>query len=180
MVGISEEKPMITPDFVKTMTRYNRWQNHSLTRAADSLSDQIRWQDGGTFFKSIAEAMNNILWDYRIWFSRLQGDYTTVAQIGARHPYTDAPRDWSAYKKQRSELDDILVTWADSLTATDLAQSTRWIRGAEAVETNFGFNTVHMINHQTHHRGQVHALLTKFGAKPDPTDLQMLALVDEV
>ena len=29
----------------------------------------------------------------------------------------------------------------------------------------------HFFNHQTHHRGQVHAMLTSAGAKPDDTDL---------
>ena len=30
---------------------------------------------------------------------------------------------------------------------------------------------VHMFNHQTHHRGQAHAILTAFGAKTGDTDL---------
>ncbi len=47
------------------------------------------------------------------------------------------------------------------------------------METNFGFNVVHMVNHQTHHRGQVHAMLTAAGATPQPTDLQMLPVLGE-
>ena len=34
---------------------------------------------------------------------------------------------------------------------------------------------VHMFNHQTHHRGQVHAMLTAAGARPDDTDLPLMA-----
>ena len=33
---------------------------------------------------------------------------------------------------------------------------------------------VHFFNHQTHHRGQVHAMLTAAGAKPGPTDLPFM------
>jgi uncharacterized damage-inducible protein DinB len=33
---------------------------------------------------------------------------------------------------------------------------------------------IQFFNHQTHHRGQVHAMLTAAGAKPEPTNLQML------
>jgi uncharacterized damage-inducible protein DinB len=29
----------------------------------------------------------------------------------------------------------------------------------------------HFFNHQTHHRGQVHAMLTQAGGKPHDTDL---------
>jgi uncharacterized damage-inducible protein DinB len=34
-----------------------------------------------------------------------------------------------------------------------------------------GLLVTHLFNHQTHHRGQVHALLTGFGRRPDATDL---------
>jgi uncharacterized damage-inducible protein DinB len=33
------------------------------------------------------------------------------------------------------------------------------------------FCVTHFFNHQTHHRGQVHAMLTAAGAKPGDTDL---------
>ena len=32
----------------------------------------------------------------------------------------------------------------------------------------------HMFNHQTHHRGQVHCLLTQAGGKPSDTDLPFM------
>jgi uncharacterized damage-inducible protein DinB len=32
----------------------------------------------------------------------------------------------------------------------------------------------HLFNHQTHHRGQVHALLTGFGEKTGDTDLPFI------
>lgn len=170
---------MITPDFPKVMARYNRWQNRSLVAAADTLTDEDRWRDRGAVFRSIAETLNHILWDDRVWLARLRGDHEEAAEIGARHPYTDTPSDWSAYVAQRAALDDEIVAWADSLTETDLAAATPWMRGKDAVETGFGFNLVHMINHQTHHRGQVHAMLTAAGASPEPTDLQMLPVIGE-
>ncbi|MEM9999931.1 MAG: DinB family protein [Pseudomonadota bacterium] len=170
---------MITPEFARTMARYNRWQNRSLLTAADQLTDAARWQDRGAFFRSIAETLNHIFWDDKVWLARLREDHAAAAQIGARHPYTDAPRDWAAFKSQRAALDEDIIAFADALTTKDLARSVQWIRGDETVETNVGFNFVHMINHQTHHRGQVHAMLTAAGAKPDPTDLQMLPLLGD-
>lgn len=168
---------MITTEFARTMARYNRWQNQSLTDAANTLSDAARWQDQGAFFGSIAATLNHILWDYRIWLARLQGNTEMAAQIAALHPYTDTPQAWSDYKRQRVTLDDEIVDWADTLTDKDIAQFTLWIRGIDKVATNFGFNFAHMINHQTHHRGQVHAMLTRLGATPQPTDLQMLKVI---
>jgi len=37
---------------------------------------------------------------------------------------------------------------------------------------------VHLFNHQTHHRGQIHAMLTASGARPDDTDLMLLGEPD--
>ena len=39
-----------------------------------------------------------------------------------------------------------------------------------------GLLVAHFFNHQTHHRGQVHAMLTQAGAKPDDTDLMLLKM----
>ncbi|MGP1394823.1 MAG: DinB family protein [Inquilinaceae bacterium] len=166
---------MITPEFARTMTRYNRWQNRSLVAAADRLTDKDRWRDRGAFFRSIAETLNHILWDDRIWLARLRGDEATASEIGARHPYTDTPRDWPDYMRDRAALDDEIVDWADTVTEADLARAVPWMRGDQAMTTGCGFNLVHMVNHQTHHRGQVHAMLTAAGAVPEATDLQMLA-----
>ena len=157
---------MITPDFARTMARYNRWQNRSLLAAANQLTDEERWQDRGAFFRSIAETLNHIFWDDHVWLARLREDHAAAEQIGARHPYTDEPRDWAAFTKQRAALDADIIAFADALTIKDLARSIRWIRGGEAVDTNLGFNLVHMVNHQTHHRGQVHAMLTAAPQSP--------------
>lgn len=108
--------------------------------------------------------------------ARLRGDRAAAAEIDALHPYTEAPSDWDSFVREHSELDDEIMAWADSLSDADLARSVRWMRGGEEVETSFWFNLVHMANHQTHHRGQVHAMLTAAGEKPEPTDLPLLKL----
>lgn len=165
---------MITRDFAATMTRYNQWQNRSLITAADTLTDADRWKDRGAFFRSIAETLNHILWDDRLWLARFRRDDKAVSRINAQHPYTNTPVDWPAYMDQRNTLDEEIVVWADLLTSEDLSSMITWRRGAERVQTTLGFNLVHLINHQTHHRGQVHAMLTQAGARMGSTDLQML------
>lgn len=170
---------MITPEFPRTMMRYNRWQNRAQMAATGGLSDAARWLNRGAFFGSIAETLNHVLWDDRVWLARLQDDREAAAEIGARHPYTASPRDWHTYTTERAKLDEDLVAWADTLTEADLFRSITWDRGGTTVETTVAFNLVHMVNHQTHHRGQVHAMLTAAGADPGPTDLQMLFVLGE-
>lgn len=165
---------MISTDFARTMARYDRWQNRSLVAAADTLSHEARWQNRGAFFGSIAETLNHILWDHRVWLARQQGDFVSAREIGARHPYTDTPRVWSDYKRARHALDGEIKSWCETLTDADLSRQIEWMRGETMVKTDFWFNVVHMFNHATHHRGQVHAMLTSAGVDPGSTDLPML------
>ncbi|GFE49709.1 damage-inducible protein DinB [Roseobacter cerasinus] len=165
---------MIDIEYARTMSRYDRWQNQSLVAAADRMTQQDGWKDRGAFFGSIAGTLNHILWDHRVWLARQRGDSATASEIGARQPYTNAPREWSDYKRQRRALDEETGTWCDRLTAADVSRPVRWMRGNTPVVTEFGFNLVHMFNHATHHRGQVHAMLTAAGVDPGSTDLPML------
>ncbi len=165
---------MIDTHYAQTMARYDRWQNQSLIKAADQMTDEQRWQKRGAFFGSIAETLNHILWDHRIWLARQRGDADAINEIGTRHPYTDTPRGWSEYKQDRAALDDELRMWCASLSDADMAKDVAWMRGETPVTTELGFNLVHMFNHATHHRGQVHAMLTGAGIDPGSTDLPML------
>ncbi|MEM6371876.1 MAG: DinB family protein [Pseudomonadota bacterium] len=165
---------MMNTNLARTMARYDRWQNQSLIAAADKMTDAERWAQRGAFFGSIAETLNHILWDHRVWLARQRGDDASARALGLRHPYTDTPRDWSEYKKARAALDTDIKAWCDGLTESDLAQEVEWVRGDVPVKTDFWFNLFHMFNHATHHRGQVHAMLTSAGIDPGSTDLPML------
>lgn len=165
---------MMSPNLARTMARYDRWQNQSLIFAADKMTDDERWKDRGAFFGSIAETLNHILWDHRIWLARLQGDRVTEGEIAVRHPYTDTPRDWSEYKRMRAGLDNEIRALCDGLTESDLSRDMEWIKGENPTRNAFWFSLFHMFNHATHHRGQVHAMLTSVGIDPGTTDLPMM------
>ena len=164
---------MITTEHARIMARYNRWQNRSLVAAADGLDEAERWRDRGAFFGSIAATLNHIYWDDRLWLARLTGR-DGVDAIARRHPYTDEPRDWGVYVRDRAALDEEIIVWADGIAPDNLGRTVRWMRGEEELTPSYALCVVHLFNHQTHHRGQVHALLTAAGVMPDETDLQVL------
>lgn len=86
------------------------------------------------------------------------------------------PRDWSVFKDQRAEIDDALIAWLGSLGDPDLDGAMTWFPGGEGagVTRSKGLCLTHLFNHQTHHRGQIHAMLTAAGSLPGPTDLPVL------
>jgi uncharacterized damage-inducible protein DinB len=161
------------------MALYNRWQNGSLYAAADPLSDAARRQDRGAFFKSIHATLNHLLWADNMWMKRLANLGTPAGKIVDSTSFID---EWDALKRERAAFDELIVAWANRLDRTDLEGDLAWrsnILGADAVRPRW-LAIVHFFNHQTHHRGQVHAMLTAAGAKPQDTDLILLRGSDEL
>ena len=165
---------MITPAYAATMARYNRWQNQSLYREALKLSDDERRHQRGAFFGSIHGTLNHLFWADSLWLSRFG------AAERPRSPDVKVSVDeferFEDLAAARQTLDQRAVEWADALTAETVAADLTWWSGIN--QKNMTRPTAliiaHFFNHQTHHRGQVHAMLTAAGAKPDDTDLTLL------
>lgn len=165
---------MISPAHVQVMARYNRWQNRSIYAAADTLPDRERRSTRGAFFGSIHNTLNHLLWGDRMWMHRLAGwPAPNPKNIRESTSYFE---DWDALKHERQDCDDAIIAWADGLVPSMLEGELGWFSGAvgrEVAKPKWLLVT-HLFNHQTHHRGQVHCLLTQLGAKPQDTDLPFM------
>ncbi len=164
---------MITPAYVQTMARYNAWQNRSLYGAADTLDEAARKQDRGAFFGSIHNTLSHILWGDTLWMSRFDGWTPPDAPIGDSG---GSISDWGALKQARLEADARIIDWGTRVSAADFAGELCWYSGAVEREVckPRALLIMQIFNHQTHHRGQVHAMLTAAGARPDDTDLPFM------
>jgi uncharacterized damage-inducible protein DinB len=166
---------MIDVAYVQRMARYNRWQNENLYRVADTLSDAERRRSRGAFFGSIHATLNHLLWGDRIWMSRLAG---TPRPDGGIPESVALVNGWDELKRERLAFDAVMVDWADRLDAAALMGELTWFSGAakrEVCKPRWLLVT-HMFNHQTHHRGQVHCMLTQAGGKPGDTDLPLMPM----
>jgi len=166
---------MIDVAYVQRMARYNRWQNESLYGVADTLSDTERKRPRGAFFGSIHATLNHLLWGDRIWMSRLAG---TPRPDGGIQQSVSTYDDWNDLKRERTMFDAVMVDWADRLDPAALCGELTWFSGAMKAEVRkpTWLLVTHMFNHQTHHRGQVHCLLTQAGGKPGDTDLPLMPM----
>jgi uncharacterized damage-inducible protein DinB len=165
---------MIEAAYVQRMARYNRWQNASLYGAADVLSDDERRRECGAFFGSVHKTLSHLLWADRMWMSR----FTDVPkpQGGIPESATHYP-EWEGLKRERAAFDETIVQWADGLDPDWLAGDLTWYSGAVKRDLTKPkwLLVAHMFNHQTHHRGQVHCMLTQAGGRPQATDLPFMA-----
>lgn len=165
---------MITPDFARMMARYNQWQNRSLLAAAETLTANQRRKQLGAYFGSIEATLNHILWGDQLWMHRFSG--TPKPSPTSIDDSTRYFSDWSAYTSERRHFDQVIIDWADALDAEWLDGDLSWYSGAIQADVTKSRRVlvVHMFNHQTHHRGQVHSMLTACDATPDDTDLFIL------
>ncbi len=151
----------MTPLF-PMLARYNEWANRRLYARAAALPDADYRADRGTFFGSVHGTLNHLLVADRIWMSRFTGD-------GPTYPRLDLilHEDLDGLRPAREAEDARIVTWADSLDDERLAGvfTYRTIVEPREVTQPLAPALVHFFNHQTHHRGQVHALMTAIGGR---------------
>ena len=164
---------MVTPEWVRTMARYNGLMNADLYAAAGRLGDEERRRERGAFWGSIEGTLAHLLWGDRMWMSRFAGWEKPGVPLKESAILTGP---FAELAQAREDADARLQAWADALDPAWLAEDQTWFSGAAGREMRRprGLLVAHLFNHQTHHRGQVHAMLTAAGAAPGVTDLMLL------
>ena len=164
---------MIDAGYCRVMARYNAWQNKGLRAIVDAMDEDSLRRDRGAFFGSILGTLNHLLWGDLVWMARFAGGDAPPQTIADSPDMTATPVEWSTH---RFRTDGRISLWADKLASVDLVGDLTWYSEAAKREVTQPMQTciVHFFNHQTHHRGQVHAMLTAAGAKPGPTDLPFM------
>lgn len=155
---------MITAEYCRTMARYNQWQNNSLRDHVKAMDEDALRADRGAFFGSIFETLVHVLWADLLWLNRLD------ATIAVREADVATPAEWLA---ERFRVDGVIREWARGLKTVDLTSDVVWtskIYGKTFTHPR-QLCIAHMFNHQTHHRGQIHAMLTAAGCTTIDSDL---------
>jgi uncharacterized damage-inducible protein DinB len=161
---------MITPAYVRTMAAYNAEMNRRLYDAANRLGDDERRRDRGAFWHSIHGTLVHILWGDGQWMSRFDDWQRPATPIKQSDHFLE---DWEALCGARVRADSDISRWAAKVEDSWLDQDLSWFSGAAQREISAPKRLLvtHFFNHQTHHRGQAHALITAAGETTEDTDL---------
>lgn len=153
---------------VRMFAAYNGWANRLLYQAAGRLSDELYRADRGAFFKSVHGTLSHILVTDRIWLERFSGQGVAVSGLDAM-PY----EHFADLRRAREVEDGRIAAYVAGLTAADLGRSISYTRvsSPEPIVQPLGPALAHVFNHQTHHRGQAHCLLTGLVGEAPPLDL---------
>ena len=147
--------------------RYNAWANRRLYDACAALSPADYRARRPSFFGSINATLNHILVADRVWMARFEGVPSGIERLDQiLHP------EFVDLRAAREAEDARIVGFVSGIGEDALAGILRYRNMAgESQETPLAWTLAHFFNHQTHHRGQVHGLLSGTPVAPPSLDL---------
>jgi len=136
---------------------YNSWANERIYNAAAKLTPDEYRADRGAFFKSIHGTLNHLLAADRIWMKRFTGKGDAPTRLDAI-----LHEDLAALRSARDREDARIAAYIAQLTEAELAATFSYltITNPKTVTQPLAPALDHFFNHQAHHRGQAHAILT--------------------
>lgn len=150
------------------MAAYNGWANARLYEAAAKLSPAALAAQRSGFFPSILKTLNHILVADAIWMGRLDGTGNPGITRLDQMLHTEFP----ALKAARVAMDDRIIAFVDALAPGRLEEDLVYrTMAGEQMTTPIDQVLAHFFNHQTHHRGQAHAMLSSTEVAPPSIDL---------
>ncbi|MBW4692802.1 MAG: DinB family protein [Lyngbya sp. HA4199-MV5] len=149
------------------LARYNTLANRKLYDACAQLSETERTRIRPAFFKSIHGTLNHILVGDRIWQTRFTGG--TIPSTGLDAILYES---FEELRHARIAEDERIEAFAADLTDEFLGQSISYINNqGRHLNDPAALLVAHLFNHQTHHRGQIHDLLTQTEVAPPSLDM---------
>ncbi len=155
---------------------YNRWANARIYDAAAELSDDEFRRDVGAAFGSLMGTLNHILVADRIWTKRFTGEGDAPAKLDVI-----LHKELPSLRAARQEEDARIMDWIGSLTPEEFAGRFTYITVTDVrtISQRLSPALGHFFNHQTHHRGQAHAILTMLGRPSAVLDLVYFQRTEE-
>lgn len=155
-------------DHYRMLADYNRWANERLYAAATGLSDEAYRADRGAFFGSLHRTLNHLLVADRVWMRRLTGEGPQMSRLD-EIVHDDLASLHAARRAEDARIAAWLATLAPARLDEDFVYSPLSAPGE--IRHPVRFALAHLFNHQAHHRGQCHTILTSLGSPSLALDL---------
>lgn len=150
----------------RKLARNNRLANFRLHQACLQLLQKEFIARRVSFFPTLRATLNHIYTVDRFYIDALQGGTLGLAAFAEDEPFATMAELGSA----QTELDEVLIAFVDGLDEDGLAATVNIHRGARIQQDRCDDVLSHLFQHQTHHRGQAHAMLSSTAIKPPQLD----------
>jgi uncharacterized damage-inducible protein DinB len=156
----------MTVDVLRHHVNYTAWASSRLVDAAGSLSQEDLTKDFGTSDRSVIGTLAHIFAADRAWLGRIEGNPPT------RFLDPEQDLDLNVLRSDWPALMERWKQWASRLTDEAILQNISYksLKGDPFVTPVWQI-VMHVVNHGTHHRGQVSGFLRTMGHTPPSVDL---------
>jgi uncharacterized damage-inducible protein DinB len=155
----------------KMLARYNRVANERIFSCCAQLEDAERRKQRPGSFGSIHALLNHILLGDRIWMGRFENRaHSTTPPLN-----TVLYQDFAALQEARAAEDSRIEAFFAQAGPEFFDSELRYTNsmGVDYVD-RATVAAAHIFNHQTHHRGQIHVMLSQTAVKPPSLDLHRI------
>ncbi len=153
-------------DYLLAQARNNAWSNHRLLAVCALLSqDDFAGQLGG-FFGSLRATLNHILVVDWYYVDALEGGSLGSAAWREEEPCATV----ADLQREQAAVDRRLIAFCESLDDSAPQAAVRLIRAAGNKIERTDRVLLHLFQHQIHHRGQAHGLLSATSVAPPQLD----------
>jgi uncharacterized damage-inducible protein DinB len=150
----------------RAMAYNNGWANHRLLTACSRLSQSELIMARTGFFPSLRATLNHILIVDLFYVDAMEGGTLGAAAWADPEPYATM----DVLRAAQRELDNRLIAVANSLDARGLTGMVEVHRGTRIQRERMDRLLLHLFQHQIHHRGQAHTMLSGTSVAPPQLD----------
>jgi len=155
----------VSVDTLRLQLDYSAWATQRLMDAAAKLSPEELTRDFQTSDKCVLDTLVHVYAADRIWLTRVLNEPRATFVDPEDRDLTLLQNEWPALQ-QRWKL------WLRDFSDADVGRKIFYhdTRGNPYVQPTWQI-ILHLVNHGTHHRGQVSGFLRAMGHTPPPLDL---------
>ncbi|MGJ4957223.1 DinB family protein [Bradyrhizobium sp. HKCCYLRH2015] len=156
-------------DLVQTFRAFaynNAWANHRLLTSCGQLSAEAFAAERTGFFPSLQKTLNHIYIIDLFYVDALEGGWLGPMAWQNQVPF---PR-LSDLVKAQGAMDRRLIAFCEALTPARLDDTVRINRESRVQNERCDRLLLHLFQHDIHHRGQAHAMLSATSVKPPQLD----------
>lgn len=150
----------------RAMAHNNAWANHRLLSACAALSPAAFTARRTGFFPSLCATLNHILIIDHFYIDAMEGGTLGPAAWADREPY----RTVTALSHGQAVMDRRLLAIVRDLDEEGLGRIVAVHRGNRVQHERMDRLLMHLFQHQIHHRGQAHAMLSDTPVSPPQLD----------
>ena len=171
----SDPRPLGLARLLGIQAHANRLANRRLQGALAGLSTSDLHAKRTSFFPTLIGTLNHLLAVDRYYIAALHGEADMEQQYRRYAPHDEL----APYAAAQDASDAKLIAFCDRLDDASANAVVRMDRGEGKSQSDLACLVLqHLFMHQTHHRGQVHAMLAGTQVKPPQLD-EFLMRADE-